>query len=69
MFCSAHSLPPVTATLSASLDEIEREQIIRVVAESLTLESAASKLSISPTTLWRRRKRYGLDSTPNVSRG
>lgn len=69
MFCGAHTPPPATATLSGSLDEIEREQIIRVVAESLTLESAASKLGISLTTLWRRRKRYGLDSTPNVSRG
>jgi NtrC-family two-component system response regulator AlgB len=55
-----------TAALSPSLDDIEREQIIRVMAESPTLESAAHKLGINVVTLWRRRKRYGLDSTPNL---
>ena len=50
---------------SASLDDIEREQIIRVMAESPTLESAAHKLGINVVTLWRRRKRYGLDSIPH----
>lgn len=52
------------ATQSQSLDDIEREHIIRVMAESPTLESAANKLGINVATLWRRRKRYGLDSTP-----
>jgi two-component system, NtrC family, response regulator AlgB len=51
---------PETATLPASLDEIEREQIIRVIEECLTLKGAADKLGISLATLWRRRKRYGL---------
>jgi len=57
-----------TAAPSPSLDAIEREHIIRVMAESPTLESAAHKLGINVATLWRRRKRLGLDSTPNVPR-
>jgi NtrC-family two-component system response regulator AlgB len=55
-----------TAALSPRLDDIEREQIIRVMAESPTLESAAHKLGINVVTLWRRRKRYRLDSTPHL---
>ncbi len=55
-------------TPSSSLEDIEREHIIRVMAESPTLESAAHKLGINLATLWRRRKRYGLDSTPKVPR-
>jgi two-component system, NtrC family, response regulator AlgB len=67
-FSNNHYQPPATVTSLISLDEIEREQIVRVMAESVTLESAANKLGISLVTLWRRRKRYGLDSTVNVSR-
>ena len=55
--------PRSTTTPSASLDDIEREHIIRVLAESPTLGSAAHKLGINVATLWRRRKRYGLRST------
>lgn len=51
-----------TAAPSPSLNDIEREHILRVMAESPTLESAAHKLGINVATLWRRRKRYGLDS-------
>ena len=57
-----------TTTPSASLDDIERNHIICVMAESPTLESAAHKLGINVATLWRRRKRYKLDSTPDVPR-
>jgi transcriptional regulator of acetoin/glycerol metabolism len=39
-----------------------------VVAESATLEDAAHRLGINVTTLWRRRKRYGLDSPHNLPR-
>ncbi len=56
--------PLASATPSSNLDDIEREHIIRIMAESPTLESAANKLGINVATLWRRRKRYGLDSTP-----
>jgi len=58
----------LTTTPSASLDDIEREHIICVKAESPTLESAAHKLGINVATLWRRRKRYGLCSTHDVPR-
>ncbi len=60
--------PRSTAAPSTSLDDIEREHIIRVMAESPTLEIAANKLRINVSTLWRRRKRYKLDSTPDVPR-
>jgi two-component system, NtrC family, response regulator AlgB len=43
-----------------SLEEIEREHIARVVARALSFEAAARMLGIDPTTLQRKRKRYGL---------
>jgi NtrC-family two-component system response regulator AlgB len=43
-----------------SLDELEREHLARVVAASPTLEAAARTLGIDPSTLQRKRKRYGL---------
>ena len=43
-----------------SLKELERRQIERVLGESETLEEVAARLGIHPTTLWRKRKRYGL---------
>jgi NtrC-family two-component system response regulator AlgB len=45
----------------ARLDEIEREHIARVLADSRTLEDAAMRLGIDVSTLWRKRKRYKLD--------
>jgi NtrC-family two-component system response regulator AlgB len=44
-----------------SLDELEREHIMRVLAESPTLEDAAETLGINVSTLWRKRKRYQID--------
>jgi NtrC-family two-component system response regulator AlgB len=41
-----------------SLEELERQHIERVLASSGTLEEAATRLGINPTTLWRKRKRY-----------
>jgi len=46
---------------SFSLKELERQQIARVLAKSETLEEAAARLGINPSTLWRKRKRYGYD--------
>jgi NtrC-family two-component system response regulator AlgB len=43
-----------------SLEEMERRHIEQVLADSATLEEAAARLGINPTTLWRKRKRYGL---------
>jgi NtrC-family two-component system response regulator AlgB len=56
--------PSVTrqSSFQASLDEIERDQIVRVLANSRTLEDAAMTLGINVSTLWRKRKRYKLDS-------
>ena len=45
----------------ASLEEVEREHIVRVLAESPTLEDAAETLGINVSTLWRKRKRYKID--------
>ena len=45
---------------SASLEEVEREHITRVLGETATLEDAAATLGINTATLWRKRKRYGI---------
>jgi NtrC-family two-component system response regulator AlgB len=52
----------LTPTLGeeCSLEEIEREHIARVVARAPSFEAAARILGIDPTTLQRKRKRYGL---------
>jgi NtrC-family two-component system response regulator AlgB len=44
----------------ARLKEREREYIMRVLAESRTLDEAAAILGINVTTLWRKRKRWGI---------
>jgi NtrC-family two-component system response regulator AlgB len=43
-----------------SLEVVEREHIARVLARAPSLEAAARLLGIDPTTLQRKRKRYGL---------
>jgi NtrC-family two-component system response regulator AlgB len=60
MFAPAPSVPSL-AEAAVSLEELERRHISQVLAESTTLEEAAARLGINPTTLWRKRKRYGLD--------
>jgi two-component system, NtrC family, response regulator AlgB len=52
---------PGPAQHAASLEDVEREHIARVLAESTTLEEAAVTLGINVTTLWRKRKRYGIE--------
>jgi NtrC-family two-component system response regulator AlgB len=55
---------PAAATTSdaaVSLEELERRHIQQVLAEAATLEEAAARLGINPTTLWRKRKRYGIE--------
>ncbi|HLH77908.1 MAG TPA: helix-turn-helix domain-containing protein, partial [Candidatus Binataceae bacterium] len=46
---------------TGSLEELEREHIVRVLAEAPTLEDAAARLGINTSTLWRKRKRFGID--------
>jgi NtrC-family two-component system response regulator AlgB len=51
----------VSFSSPSSLEELERQHIERVLAETPTLEEAAAVLGINTSTLWRKRKRYGLD--------
>jgi NtrC-family two-component system response regulator AlgB len=53
--------PPPAAPDASSLEEVERRHVQAVLAESATLEEAAARLGINVTTLWRKRKRWGLD--------
>ncbi len=43
-----------------SLDALEREHILKVLAATPTLEDAARTLGIDASTLWRKRKKYGV---------
>jgi two-component system, NtrC family, response regulator AlgB len=45
---------------AATLDDLEREHIRRVLARTASLDEAAQSLGIDPSTLYRKRKRYGL---------
>jgi phosphoribosylanthranilate isomerase len=47
--------------VNPSLEEVERDHIIRVLTDAVTLEEAADTLGISVATLWRKRKRYGIE--------
>jgi NtrC-family two-component system response regulator AlgB len=50
--------PPVGEPLS--LEEVERRHVEQVLASSATLEEAAARLGIDPSSLWRKRRRWGL---------
>jgi len=45
-----------------SLEQIEKEHILRVLARAPTLDDAARILGIDSSTLWRKRKKYESDS-------
>ena len=46
--------------LPCTLDALEAEHIRRLLASASSLESAAVTLGIDPSTLYRKRKRFGL---------
>jgi NtrC-family two-component system response regulator AlgB len=55
--------PPMTTLQvggAATLEQLEAEHIRRILASTATLEEAATVLGIDPSTLYRKRKRYGL---------
>lgn len=55
----ARSTPPAIGG-DFTIAEVEREHIARVVSRSPSFEAAAQTLAIDPTTLQRKRRRYGL---------
>ncbi|MBV8775197.1 MAG: sigma-54-dependent Fis family transcriptional regulator [Deltaproteobacteria bacterium] len=52
---------PLAVSTPRNIDEMERDLITRVLAESPTLEDAAQTLGINASTLWRKRKRFKID--------
>jgi len=56
---SSNGSPPTIGS-DFSVEAIEREHIAQVVARAASFEAAAQILGIDPTTLQRKRKRYGL---------
>jgi NtrC-family two-component system response regulator AlgB len=53
--------PPPPPGSVLSLDELERAHVQEVLRTSTTLEEAAARLGINATTLWRKRRRWGLE--------
>ncbi len=53
--------PAAIAPSDISLEEIEKQHIQHVLTTTRTLEEAASVLGINLSTLWRKRRRYGLE--------
>ncbi len=51
----------VPAAPGTKLEDFEREYILRALAEGPTFKEAAAKLGINVATLWRKRKRYGIE--------
>jgi two-component system, NtrC family, response regulator AlgB len=56
----APSSPGVEVGGRVTLDQLEAEHIRRILARSATIEEASEILGIDPSTLYRKRKRYGL---------
>jgi NtrC-family two-component system response regulator AlgB len=54
------SEPPPSVGGMVSLERIEEEHIRRILAATPSLQKAAEILGIDQTTLWRRRKQYGI---------
>ncbi len=43
-----------------TLEQLEQEHVRRILSATSTIEEAAEVLGIDPSTLWRKRKRFGL---------
>jgi NtrC-family two-component system response regulator AlgB len=56
----AGSITAVTPS-DVSLEDVEKQHIRHVLSTATTLEEAASILGINLSTLWRKRRRYGLE--------
>ena len=61
LFRPTEGATPAAAPSEGTLADLEREHIRRVLSHAATLEEAAATLGIGTTTLWRKRKRYGID--------
>jgi NtrC-family two-component system response regulator AlgB len=61
VFCEVPAGGSAARGQSASLAEVARDHIMRVLAQSATLDEAAARLGINVTTLWRKRKRYHVE--------
>jgi DNA-binding NtrC family response regulator len=59
---AARGLPDAAPARDApdSLKDLERQRIEEVLAESLSFGEAARRLGIDSSTLWRKRRRYGI---------
>ncbi len=56
------TVPPTSMEIggAVTLEQVEAEHIRRVLLNTASLDQAASVLGIDPSTLYRKRKRYGL---------
>ncbi len=54
----AHVEPGPVLGGNCSLEEVEREHIVRVFGRTQAQEEAAAILGIDASTLWRKRRRY-----------
>jgi two-component system, NtrC family, response regulator AlgB len=52
--------PGIEIGSAVTLDDLEAEHIRRILASASTIDEAATTLGIDPSTLYRKRKRYGL---------
>lgn len=55
---AAAGSPVMTLGGPHTLEDIEREHVLRVMASAPTLDEAARVLGIDASTLWRKRKKY-----------
>jgi two-component system, NtrC family, response regulator AlgB len=57
---AGRSKAEVQVGTDATLDALEREHVLRVLARVSNLDEAARILGIDASTLWRKRKKYGV---------